>query len=175
MKDKCNVLFLCWANSARSIMAESLLRELGGKKFGAFSAGVEPAARAHPLALAQLEPHVTSEQPVHPKSWRRFADADAEPMDIIIAMCAQSGALSPTLFPGTPIFCRWNFPDPVEAQGSTAEQARAFEKVFRQILRRISVFVALPLHSMKRADTITTIDNLRETDPSASFKVDDDA
>lgn len=160
MKEKCNVLFLCWANSARSIMAESLLRELGGEKFGAFSAGIEPALQVHPLALAQLEPHLSSERRKRPASWQGFAHAEAPKMDIVIAMCEQSGALSPALFPGEPMFCRWNFPDPVEKLGSPSDQARLFEQVFRQILRRISVFVALPLHSMKRADTVAFIDNL---------------
>ncbi|HTJ93097.1 MAG TPA: arsenate reductase ArsC [Pararobbsia sp.] len=169
MKQKCNVLFLCWANSARSIMAEALLRELGGDKFSAFSAGVQPAMQVHPLALAQLEPHVTSDQPLRPVSWHLYARPDAPRMDLIIAMCEQSGALSPATFPGTPMFCRWNFPDPVEKQGTPAEQAREFEQVFRQILRRMSVFVALPLHSMKRAETVATIDAMRDTIQAGPF------
>jgi arsenate reductase (thioredoxin) len=169
MNQKCNVLFLCWANSARSIMAEALLRELGGKKFGAFSAGIQPALNVHPLALAQLEPHMTSDQGMRPASWHLFARPEAPKMDLIIAMCEQSGALSPTMFPGDPMFCRWNFPDPVEKHGTDADQARAFEQVFRQILRRISVFVALPLHSMKPAETVAAIDGMHSINQAGPF------
>ncbi len=169
MKQKCNVLFLCWANSARSIMAESLLRELGGDNFGAFSAGIQPATSVHPLALAQLEPHVTSDQRARPTSWQLFARPEAPKMDLIIAMCEQSGALSPAMFPGSPMFCRWNFPDPVEKQTDDADQARAFEQVFRQILRRVSVFVALPLHSMKPAETVATIDAMHTAQRTGTF------
>jgi arsenate reductase len=165
MRKTCNVLFLCWANSARSIMAESLLRELGGDKFKAYSAGIEPAASVHPLTLAQLEPHVTSEDELLPSSWQRFASDDAPRMDLIIAMCTQSGALSPSMFPGSPTFCRWNFPDPIEKPGTDAEQARAFEQVFRQILRRISVFVALPLHSMRPAERGAAIEAMHANHP----------
>lgn len=166
MNQKCNVLFLCWANSARSIMAEALLRELGDDKFEAFSAGLEPAAHVHPLALAQLRSNVTSIERLRPKSWQQYAHPTAQPMDLIVAMCAQSGALQPGLFPSNPVFCEWSFPDPVERRSSDAEQAKAFEQVFRQILRRVSVFVALPLASMKRTEQATAVNALKAGDLS---------
>ncbi len=152
MNKKCNVLFLCSANSARSIMAEALLRELSPDHFEAYSAGVEPATQVHPLTIAQLKSTVADLDRLQPKPWNQYTRPDAPEMDIVVAMCAQAAALDPSLFPGSPVFCQWNFADPVEKKATEIEQARAFDQVFRQILRRISVFVALPLHSMKASE-----------------------
>lgn len=162
MSKKCNVLFLCAANSARSIMAEALLRELSPDNFEAYSAGVTPAAHIHPLTLAQLKPTVSGLERLQPAHWHEYARPDAPRMDIVVAMCAEAAALDPSLFPGSPVFCQWNFADPVEKKDTDAEQVRAFDQVFRQILRRISVFVALPLHSMKANEQQHAVNDMIE-------------
>lgn len=168
MNKKCNVLFLCSANSARSIMAEALLRELSPDNFEAFSAGVEPAAAIHPLTLAQLRPTVSGLDALQPKHWHQFTQAGAPRMDIVVAMCAQAAALDPAAFPGNPVFCQWNFADPVEKKNSDAEQVKAFDTVFRQILRRVSVFVALPLHSMKANEQQHAVNQMVEPEAAES-------
>lgn len=171
MNRKCNVLFLCRANSARSIMAEALLRELGAERFEAFSAGIEPADDVHPLTLAQLRPTMGDLGKVRPKNWDVYTKADAPVMDVVIAMCEEAGESHAPAFPGKPIFCQWNFADPLEANADDGGQKRAFEQVFRQILRRISVFVALPLHSMKAAEQRLAVNAMDEHAPP-SFAVD---
>ena len=166
MSRKCNVLFLCRANSARSIMAEALLRQLAPGKFDAFSAGVEPAEDVHPLALAQLRPTIGDLGKLRPKSWDLYAAPDAPRMDIVIAMCPEVAEQHAPAFPGTPVFCQWSFPDPLAGEGAEAERKPIFEQVFRQILRRVSVFIALPLDSMRRADQLVAVNAGDE--PSAS-------
>lgn len=84
MSAKCNVLFLCRANSARSVMAEALLRELGAGRFQAFCAGIEPAQNVHPLTLEQLRPNIAHLGNFRPKSWGVYATADARAMDVVI-------------------------------------------------------------------------------------------
>ena len=149
MVQKYNVLFLCRANSARSIMAEALLRELGGDRFNAFSAGIEPAVDVHPSTLEQLRPTIAAVGKLRTKSWEQFVGPSAPEMDLVIAMCDEAGESCAPSFSGNPAFCQWSFADPLAVTGTDAECKRAFEQVFRQILRRVSLFVALPLHSMR--------------------------
>lgn len=165
MSRKCNVLFLCRANSARSIMGEALLRQLGADRFEAFSAGVEPADDVHPLTLAQLRPTMGELGKMRPRSWDIYTNPQAPVMDVVIAMCEQASESHAPRFPGNPIFCEWNFADPLAASESPAEQKRIFEQVFRQILRRVSVFVALPLHSMKAAEQRSVVNAIDDHAP----------
>lgn len=152
MSRKCNVLFLCRANAARSIMAEALLRQLAPGRFEAFSAGVEQEEDVHAMALAQLRSTIDDLGKLRPKSWHLYATPEAPQMDIIIAMCPEVAEEHAPRFPGAPVFCQWNFPDPLAVEGTEAERKQMFERVFRQILRRVSVFVALPLDSMRHSD-----------------------
>ncbi|SEB97786.1 protein tyrosine phosphatase [Burkholderia sp. WP9] len=149
MVQKCNVLFLCRANSARSVMAEALLRELGGQRFDAFCAGIEPAVDVHPRTLEQLRPTIAALGKLRPKTWDQFVGPSAPEMDVVIAMCDEVGESHAPAFAGNPMFCQWNFADRLAVAGTDAEQKRVFEQVFHQILRRINLFVALPLQSMK--------------------------
>ncbi|MFL9866943.1 arsenate reductase ArsC [Paraburkholderia fungorum] len=165
MNQKHNVLFLCRANSARSIMAEALLRELGSDRFNAFSAGIEPAADVHPLTLEQLRPTISEVGKLRPKSWQQFAGSSAPEMDLVIAMCDEAGESNAPRFSGNPTFCQWSFADPLAETGTEAEQKRVFETVFRQILRRVSLFVALPLHSMKSPERRAAVNAMDDHAP----------
>ncbi|GAB7536850.1 arsenate reductase ArsC [Burkholderia sp. 3C] len=175
MDRKFNVLFLCRANAARSIMAEALLRQLAPGRFEAFSAGVEPEQDVHPLAIAQLRATIGDLGKLRPKSWLTYTADDAPRMDVIISMSPEVAEEHAPAFHGAPLFCTWNYPDPLKAEGNEAERQREFERVFRQILRRMSVFVALPLASMRRdaqRDAIDTaaqggaIDQANELQPA---------
>ena len=166
MSDKCKVLFLCRANSARSIMAESLLRQLAPNRFDAFSAGVEPAAQVHPLTIAQLSSTIADLEALQPKSWHRFAGEDAPHMDVIVALCDEADEAYAPNFPGSPVFCRWTFEDPLAEYVSEDAQKQMFERVFRQILRRISVFIALPLQSMNVNEQMLAVNGSFEAGPS---------
>jgi protein-tyrosine-phosphatase len=162
MGERYNVLFLCRANSARSIMAEALLRQLAPERFSAFSAGVEPMSDVHALTLAQLRPTIHDLGKLRPKSWDIYAAPDAPHMDIVIAMSEEAYEQRAPSFPGKPTFCYWDFPDPLDEQLTEAEQRQIFERVFRQILRRISVFVALPLQSMRKDDQQVAVNSTGE-------------
>ncbi|WP_133664221.1 arsenate reductase ArsC [Paraburkholderia sp. BL10I2N1] len=148
MTKKYKVLFLCRENSARSVMAEALLREFAGDRFEAFSAGAEPAARIHPLAIAQLRPGISELSRLNPKSWLEFTGNWAPCMDLVIGLCDRVAEYHAPSFPGEPEFCQWNFPDPLGEGMSDDERARAFDKVFWQILRRVTMLIALPQYAI---------------------------
>jgi arsenate reductase (thioredoxin) len=145
---KYKVLFLCRENSARSIMAEALLRELAGHRFDAFSAGPEPAARVHPSAIAQLRPGISDLGVLSPKSWLEFTGEWAPRMDLVIAMDAAVAGHRAPLFPGEPSMCLWTFADPLAAEMAEPERVRLFEKVFWQIVRQLSAFIELPRYAV---------------------------
>lgn len=162
MSEPCRVLFLCRANAARSIMAEALLRQLGHGKFEAFSAGIEPAEDVDAMALAQLRPTIGNLGALRPTSWHTYASPDAVQMDLVIALCDEVAEQHAPQFPGRPVFCHWHFPDPLVPGKTDEEQRRMFEQVFRQLLRRISVFIALPLCSMRAVEQREAIDSLED-------------
>ncbi|HZZ11317.1 MAG TPA: arsenate reductase ArsC [Paraburkholderia sp.] len=144
MTRKYKVLFLCRENSARSIIAEALLRELAGHRFDAFSAGPEPAMRVHPLAIAQLRPGVSDLGVLCPKSWLEFTGEWTPRMDLIISMDENVAGEHAPAFPGDPVVCNWNFADPLAGHLSDPECVRLFHKVFWQIVRQVSAFIELP-------------------------------
>jgi arsenate reductase (thioredoxin) len=146
--NKYKVLFLCRENSARSIIAEALLRELAGHRFDVFSAGAEPAARVHALAIAQLRPGVSDLGLLAPKSWLEFTGEWAPRMDLIITLDERVGEHVAPTFPGNPHFLKWDFADPLADGMTPEERARSFEKVFWQIVRRVTLFMELPRYAL---------------------------
>jgi protein-tyrosine-phosphatase len=144
---KYKVLFLCRENSARSIIAEALLRELAGHRFDAFSAGPEPAARVHPFAVAQLRPGISDLGILSPKSWLEFTGEWAPRMDLVVALDESVDAHHTPAFPGEPASCTWAFADPLADDIAESERARLFEKVFWQIVRQMSAFIELPQYA----------------------------
>ncbi|NML32933.1 arsenate reductase/protein-tyrosine-phosphatase family protein [Paraburkholderia antibiotica] len=170
MTRKYKVLFLCRDNSIRSIMAEALLRELAGHRFDAFSAGSEPAARIHPLALAQLQPGISRRAILSPKSWLEFTGEWAPRMDVVIALDEFAGALYAPAFPGEPLFLDWTIADPLVGTHMGADElARLFDKTFWQIVRQVSAFIELPqygahaansAHAGEAANTIDAVNSI---------------
>ncbi|MBW9103196.1 low molecular weight phosphatase family protein [Paraburkholderia phenoliruptrix] len=144
MTKKYKVLFLCRENSARSIMAEALLRELGGHRFEAFSAGPEPAVRIHPLTVAQLRPGVSDLGMLCPKSWLEFTGEWAPRMDLVVALDDSVAAPHAPAFPGNPALCEWNIANPLADFLSEPERIRLFDKVFWQIVRQLSALIEAP-------------------------------
>ncbi|MFM0226848.1 arsenate reductase/protein-tyrosine-phosphatase family protein [Paraburkholderia dipogonis] len=147
MTRKYKVLFLCRENSARSIIAEALLRELAGHRFDAFSAGPEPAPRVHPFAVAQLRPGISDLGILSPKSWLEFTGEWAPRMDLVVALDESVDAHHAPAFPGEPASCTWSFADPLADDIAESERARLFEKVFWQIVRQMSAFIELPQYA----------------------------
>ena len=143
MTRKYKVLFLCRDNSACGIIAEALLRELAGLRFEAFSAGPEPAARVHPLAVAQLRSGVSARDILSPKSWLEFTGEWAPRMDLVIALDESVGEHHAPVFPGAPSLLAWSVADPLVDGVPDDERVRLFEKMFWQIVRQVSALIAL--------------------------------
>jgi arsenate reductase len=140
-----NVLFLCTGNSARSILAESLLRHLGAGRFIAYSAGSFPKPRPHPRALRLLEEQGLPIAGLRSKSWDEFAAPGAPVMDFVFTVCDQAAGEVCPIWPGHPVTAHWGIPDPAAAGGSEAEQMLAFRNAFAQLERRIRLLLALPI------------------------------
>jgi arsenate reductase (thioredoxin) len=145
-----NVLFLCTANSARSIMAEAILNKIGAGKFRAFSAGSHPKGQINPLALQLLQSLGYDTSSFRSKSWSEFADPGAPLLDFVFTVCDNAAGEACPVWPGQPMTAHWGVPDPAEAQGSPAQVALAFKDAYRMLNQRIGIFAALPLRSLDR-------------------------
>lgn len=145
-----NVLFLCTGNSARSILAEVLLDDLGRGRFRGYSAGSFPKGQVHPLTIALLREQGLFRDGLRSKSWDEFAGADAPAMDFVFTVCdGAAGEICP-VWPGRPVTAHWGIPDPAAADGSEAERMLAFRDACRMLDRRLRVFVSLPIASLDR-------------------------
>ena len=136
-----NVLFLCTANSARSVMSEGALNVLGKGRFNCYSAGSKPSGRVNPHAVAMLETIGYDVSALRSKSWDEFGEADAPKMDLIITVCGNAKNEVCPVWPGHRTSAHWGYEDPL---GETEEEKRAsFEKIFAQILRRTEYLLSL--------------------------------
>lgn len=145
-----NVLFLCTGNSARSILAECLLRQLGCDSFQAFSAGSFPKGDVHPLALKLLAQQDLPTAGLRSKSWDEFAVPGAPVMDFVFTVCDQAAGEMCPVWPGQPVTAHWGIPDPAAVDGSEAEQMLAFRDAFRSLEQRLKIFVSLPIDKLDR-------------------------
>jgi arsenate reductase len=145
-----NVLFLCTGNSARSVLAESILNRLGAGRFKAFSAGSHPTGRVNPHAVALLNRLNYPTDGLRSKSWDEFAAPGASVLDFIFTVCDNAAGEVCPIWPGQPMTAHWGIPDPAAATGTEAEIAAAFADAYRMLERRIDVFTNLPLASLDR-------------------------
>jgi len=152
MKNRYNVLFLCTGNSARSIMAEAILRQKGVPRFGAYSAGSRPTGFIRPEALMQLQTEHLSVEGLRSKTWDEFAKPASPQMDFVVTVCDNAAHEACPLWPGRPVTANWGIPDPAAAQGTQDEIARAFRDAFVKLDRRISQLLALPLEVLSRQE-----------------------
>jgi arsenate reductase len=140
-----NVLFLCTGNSARSILAESILQKDAAGRFNAFSAGSQPKGEVNPFALRVLEALDYPATGFRSKSWEEFARPGAPTMDFVFTVCDSAAGEACPIWPGQPMMAHWGIEDPAAVAGSDIEKERAFVAAFRYLKNRISVFTALPL------------------------------
>ena len=145
-----NVLFLCTGNSARSIMAETILNAEGKGKFHAYSAGSFPTGKVNPVALSLLEHFSLPTGDLRSKSWDEFAKDDAPKMDFVFTVCDDAAGEICPVWPGRPMTAHWGVPDPARVEGSEAEKMHAFRDAFRQLSNRIRLFVELPFEKLDR-------------------------
>jgi len=146
----CNVLFLCTGNSARSILAESLLNHWGQGRFRAYSAGSFPTGRVNPLALELLAQMKIDAAGARSKGWDEFAKAGAPQFDFIITVCDQAAGEACPVWPGQPVTAHWGIADPAAVTGSDAQKMQAFREAFRALEHRIRILVSLPPASLDR-------------------------
>jgi protein-tyrosine-phosphatase len=161
-----NVLYLCTGNSARSIMAECILRRLGQGRFQAYSAGSHPAGAVNPYALELLKRFNHSVEGLRSKDWAEFARPGAPALDFVFTVCDKAAAEVCPVWPGQPMSAHWGFPDPVAAQGSEAEKRAAFADVYGQIHNRISIFVSLPIAALDKLTLQRRLDEMGRPQPA---------
>ena len=145
-----NVLFLCTGNSARSILAESILNQEGKGLFRAFSAGSHPKGEVNPHALKELEALGYPSQGFSSKSWDEFARPGAPEMDFIFTVCDSAAGEACPVWIGHPMTAHWGVEDPAAVTGSEIEVQRAFAQTARFLRNRISAFLSLPLSSIDK-------------------------
>ena len=155
-----NVLFLCTGNSARSLIAEALLRHWGKDRFRAFSAGSHPKGEVHPLALEVLRRHHIPTDSLRSKSWDELATADAPRLDFVFTVCDRAASEVCPIWPGQPMTAHWGLPDPAAVHGTDAEKARAFQATFRELDARLKVFTSLRLETLDRVALKQQLDEI---------------
>ncbi|WP_426701512.1 arsenate reductase ArsC [Rhodanobacter sp. Col0626] len=155
----CRVLFICTGNSARSILSEATLNHLGSGRFQAFSAGSQPTGRVNPYAIEELKTLGISTEDLSSKSWDRFTDEGAPPLDIVITVCDNAAnETCPVLF-GDFVKSHWGLPDPAAAHGEGA-LIEAFRQAHTLIIHRVTALVNLPVEMMGRDELQQALDHI---------------
>ena len=143
-----NVLFLCTGNSARSIMAEAILRKKGGQHFTAYSAGSQPVGFVREEAVAQIRRAGLPTDGLRSKSWDEFTGPAAPQLNFIFTVCDNAAKEACPYWPGQPMTAHWGVPDPAAVYGSKDDRERAYSTAFSALDRRISLFLSLPLETL---------------------------
>jgi protein-tyrosine-phosphatase len=129
-----NVLFLCTGNSARSVLAESLMNSWGRGRFHGYSAGSHPKGRVHPITIQLLERMKFPTDGLRSKDWSEFAAPGAPHLDFVFTVCDKAAAEVCPVWPGQPMTAHW----------------LAFREAFRVLDNRIKIFTSLPLESLDK-------------------------
>ncbi len=154
-----NVLFLCTGNSARSIIAEGILRKDGAGRFNAFSAGSHPKGVINPYALKTLEAYDYPTDGFRSKDWREFAAPGAPELNFVFTVCDNAAGEACPIWPGQPMTAHWGIEDPAAVEGSDLDKQKAFNLTFRYMKTRISLLLATPI---ARLDKLALKNRLRE-------------
>jgi protein-tyrosine-phosphatase len=165
-----NVLFLCTGNTARSILAESILRKDGGGKFHAFSAGSQPKGSINPFAVKVLESFQYPSDGLRSKSWQEFATPDAPVMDFVFTVCDNAAGESCPVWPGQPMTAHWGSEDPAAVTGPDFEKEAAFVAALRYLKNRINIFTSLPLGSIDRMSLGARLREIGQTEGTTSSR-----
>ena len=163
-----NVLFVCTGNSARSILAESLIDHHGAGQFRGYSAGSSPTGAVHPLALQLLAEHGLRTAGLRSKPWSEFAAPGAPVMHFVFTVCDQAAGEVCPVWPGQPITAHWGVPDPAAADGSVSLRMLAFREAFRALETRIRLFTSLPIAALDRMALTREVERIGRQGPPAT-------
>jgi arsenate reductase (thioredoxin) len=167
-----NVLFLCTGNSARSILAESILRKDGAARFRSFSAGSTPKGQVNPVALRVLQGLDYPTDGLRSKSWTEFAATDAPVMDFVFTVCDNAAGESCPVWPGQPMTAHWGIEDPSGIEGEAHVKHAAFLTAFRFLKNRIATFTALPIGAIDELSLSTKLREIGRSDGATSPRPD---
>jgi arsenate reductase (thioredoxin) len=163
-----NVLFLCTGNTARSILAEGILRKDGAGRFNAYSAGSQPKGTINHFALNVLASYGYPASGYSSKSWAAFAGPDAPQMDFVFTVCDSAAGEACPVWPGHPATAHWGIADPAAVEGSDIEKERAFVQAFKDLRNRINAFISLPLASLDAASLSARLREIGENEGATS-------
>ena len=162
-----NVLFICTGNSARSIFAESILRNEAGDRFAAYSAGTRPSSELNPFALEVLERKGHDISLLRAKNVSEFQGPEATRFDFVFTVCNRAANEDCPAWPGQPVSAHWGMPDPVKVEGTDAEKSLAFHQAYGALFNRIAAFTALPIASLDRISLQRAVDDIGQTNAGA--------
>jgi arsenate reductase (thioredoxin) len=160
MQGHYNVLFLCTGNSARSIMAEAIMKYKGRPNFTAYSAGSHPSGAVRPEAIAELESAHLPMEGLRSKSWDEFGKPDAPKLDFVFTVCDNAAKEVCPIWPGQPMTAHWGVADPAAVRGTAEEIKRAYRDAFMILERRIGLFLCLPLATISKMAIKGEIDEI---------------
>lgn len=163
-----HVLFLCTGNSARSIMAESILRKDGAGRFIAHSAGSQPKGEVNPLALSTLASFGYPTDGFRSKNWEEFATPASPKMDFVFTVCDNAAGEACPVWPGQPMTAHWGVEDPAAVEGSQVDKERAFNLALRYLKNRISLFRVLPIASLDRLALTNRLSEIGQTEGASA-------
>ncbi|MBY3246140.1 arsenate reductase ArsC [Rhizobium laguerreae] len=167
-----NVLFLCTGNSARSVLAESILRKDGAGKFVSYSAGSTPKGEVNPLAIEVLDGYGYPTDGLRSKSWDEFATPDAPQLDFVFTVCDNAAGEACPIWPGQPMSAHWGIDDPAAVEGTPLERKAAFVQAFKYMKARITAFAALPVESLEHISLTAKLKDIGEMDGTTSRRSD---
>lgn len=162
-----NVLFLCTGNSARSILAESIMTRLGKGRFVGLSAGSHPKGAVHPLALDLLKSLDFPTEGLRSKSWDEFAAPRGPHLDFVVTVCDNAAGEVCPYWPGQPMTAHWGIPDPAAAEGTGVDKKFAFRQAFRALETRIKLFLSLPIASIDKMRLQEKLHDIGQTPPES--------
>jgi arsenate reductase len=164
---KYKVLFICTGNSARSIFAESILRNEAGDRFAAYSAGTRPRSELNPFALDVLAQKGHDISVLRANNIAELQGERAPKFDFVFTVCNQAANEDCPAWPGQPASAHWGMPDPVKAEGTDAQKSLAFHQAYGALQNRIKVFSALPIASLDRISLQKAVDDIGRADAGA--------
>lgn len=156
-----HVLILCTGNSARSILGEAVINQLGAGRVKGYSAGSQPKGQPHLLALETLRAAGWPVAGCRSKSWDEFVGPNAPTLDLVITVCDSAAAEACPYFPGRAVRAHWSLPDPPAAGDEAAQRAR-FSAVFDALQDRVRALLALPESAWSAPDLAARVQAIHD-------------